>query len=123
MRRQKKLAKLAVLLILLMVIFLLFRPNYLAIGGGERVFTFQLPGETQPGGSAGADLLTQLQERHGEDIVCSFHYLGRDLDGLQYIYCIVDVEGQTLRYVAVDDGDLNSERRAEVLWDTLYDGH
>ena len=117
MRRQKTLAKLAVVLLVLLVIFLLFRPNYLDIGGGEKVFTFQLPGETQPVGSAGDELLSQLQERHGEDIVCSFHYLGRDLHGGQYIYCIVDVEGQTLRYVAVDD------MRIEVLWDTLYEGY
>ena len=122
MRRQKILAKLAVLLLVLLLIFLLFRPNYLAIGGGERVFTFQLPGETQPGGSAGADLLAQLQERHGEDILCRFHYLGRDFGGRQYIYCIVDVEAQTLRYIAVDDGDAMSEKRAEILWDTIYEG-
>ena len=123
MRRLNDQILLVILILVLLVIFLLFRPNLLYIGGGERVFTYQLPGAAQPGGSVSADLLAQLQERHGAEIQCTFHYLGRTLDGRQYIYCILDVEEQTLRYVAVDDGDLNSEERAEVLWDTLYEGH
>ena len=122
MSRQKTHARLAALLLVLLVIFLLFRPNLLQNGDGERVFTFQLPGAARPGGSVGADLLEQLKARHGEDIYCSFHYLGRDLRGGQYLYCIVDTAGQTLRYIAVDDGDLNREKRAGILWDTIYEG-
>lgn len=122
-KRQKLHAALAAVLLVLLAVFLLFRPNFLELEDGEKVFTFQLPGGHLPGGSVGADLLEQLQERHGGDITCSFHYLGRDLRGGQYLYCIVDVDGATLRYIAADDGDINSEKRAEILWDTLYEGY
>ena len=43
--------RLLLLLLVLLAVFLLFRPNFLDVGGGEKVFTFQLPGGHLPGGS------------------------------------------------------------------------
>ena len=115
MSREFKLRLLALLLCLL-VLFLLFRPNFLEVREGERIFVFQLPGEARPGGSVGADLKEQLLPRHGA-AVYSFHYLGRSLQGRQYILCLAD----DTRYIAVNE--LGNEVRAYVLWDTMYEGY
>lgn len=120
MKRKKSVKKFTVLFLLLLA-FLLFRPNFLQLGEREQIFVYRLPGGAVPGGSAAADLAEQLRERHGENVECRFRYLGRGLDGTQYISCIVDLGTQLIYYIAVDDGDLMSEKRAEVLWETMYE--
>lgn len=112
--------RMVMLFLVLLLLFVILRPGILSLGNGETVFVFRFPGERQPGGSTGADLAQQLHEKHGEDIEYSFRYIGRDFHGVQYMNCIVDMDGQSLLYIAVDDGDLTSSMRARVLWDTLH---
>lgn len=126
------------------------------LGGGEQLIVYMHPFDhSRPGGSANADLYDALVPLYGDEDVRSeglpcqwegqdatvydtssydFEYLGRSIDGGQYLLCkvttvrtvILDADGQeaipgTQRistYIGYDDGDTASTKRAEILWDT-----
>ena len=136
------------------------RPRLVSLAGGEKVMVYTPLSGPVPGGSAHADLLEELAAYYGEDGVrtksfdCSwsgedstvnaevydtsdyaFEYLGRGLQGGNYILCTVNTARtvvfneedrepipDTTRVctcIGYDDANLNSSARAKVMWDTL----
>ena len=68
-------------------------------------------------GSIRADILEDF-EKNGKssDNVKEIIYIGSNMDGAYFECQYINTDGTVAIYYGLDDNDLSSEKRAEVLW-------
>ena len=101
--------------VILILLFICTRIRIITVPDGK-VFLFNNPLKTGSG-SIGADLLEAFIENgKSSDNVKDIIYIGSNMDGAYYECQYVETDGTVTIYYGLDDNDLNSDKRAEVLW-------
>lgn len=101
--------------VILILLFACTRIRIITVPNGK-VFLFNNPFKTGSG-SIGADLLEDFVENgKSSDNVKDIIYIGSNMDGAYYECQYVETDGTVTIYYGLDDNDLNSDKRAEVLW-------
>ena len=101
--------------VILILLFACSRIRIITVPKGK-VILFNNPFETGSG-SAGADILEEF-EKNGKssDNVKEIIYIGSNMDGAYYECQYIETDGTVTIYYGLDDNDLTSDKRAEVLW-------
>ena len=101
--------------VILILLFACSRIRIITVPDGK-VFLFKNPFKTRSG-SIGADILEDFVENgKSSDNVRDIVYIGSNMDGAYYECQYVETDGTVTIYYGLDDNDLNSDKRAEVLW-------
>lgn len=101
--------------VILILLFICTRIRIITVPNGK-VILFNNPFKTGSG-SVGADLLEDFVENgKSSDNVKDIIYIGSNMDGAYYECQYVETDGTVTIYYGLDDNDLNSDKRAEVLW-------
>ena len=105
----------ACILVLMILLFVCSRIRIITISNGK-VILFKNPFETGSG-SVGADILEEFVENgKSSDNVKEIIYIGSNMDGAYYECQYIETNGTVTIYYGLDDNDLNSDKRVEVLW-------
>ena len=101
--------------VILILLFACSRIRIITVPKGK-VILFNNPFETGSG-SVGADILEEF-EKNGKssDNVNEIIYIGSNMDGAYYECQYIETDGTVTIYYGLDDNDLTSDKRAEVLW-------
>lgn len=101
--------------VILILLFACSRIRIITVSNGK-VILFNNPLKTGSG-SVGADLLEDFVENgKSSDNVKDIIYIGSNMDGAYYECQYIETDGTVTIYYGLDDNDLNSDKRAEVLW-------